>query len=255
MSSPLDNRVAIVTGGARGIGREIALTFARAGCDLAVADLLAGELAELTREIQSLGRRMLARRVDVSRSADVAAFVADADQTFGRIDILVNNAAYIHYGPFLEFPEDEWDKVMAASLKGVFLVGQAAARVMVRQRQGSIVNIASIAGEVGVPMGSAYCTAKGGVIALTRVMATELAARGVRVNAIAPYVTDTENVRRLVGEEGMKLREAMVPLGRLATTGDIARAVLFLASDASAYVTGHVLNVDGGFMAAAVAVR
>lgn len=255
MNGAMQNRVAIVTGGARGIGREIALTFARAGCDLAVADILPRELAEVSQEIRSLGREVLASEVDVSRSEDVAAFVGKVENTFGRVDIAVNNAAYIHYGPFLTFSEEEWDKVLAASLKGVFLVGQAAARVMVRQKQGVIINMASIAGEVGVPMGCAYCAAKGGVIALTRLMATELAAHGVRVNAIAPYVTDTENVRRVVGDEGMKVRELLVPLGRLATTRDIARAALFLASDDAAFITGHVLNVDGGFMAAAVAVR
>ncbi len=255
MSAFMRNKTAIVTGGARGIGREIALTFARAGCDLALADILPKELGEVSQQIRGLGRRVLASEVDVSQSKDVTSFVAEVEKTFGRVDVAVNNAAYIHYGPFLEFPEDEWDKVLAASLKGVFLVGQAAARVMVRQKQGAIINMASIAGEVGVPMGCAYCAAKGGVIALTRLMATELATHGVRVNAIAPYVTDTENVRRVVGDEGMKLRELLVPLGRLARTEDIARAVLFLASDDAGFITGHVLNVDGGFLAAAVAVR
>jgi 3-oxoacyl-[acyl-carrier protein] reductase len=255
MTCALENRVAIITGGARGIGRDIALTFARAGCNVAIADLLSAELAGVSEEIRSLGREVLAAEVDVSRSPDVTAFVADVEKTFGRIDVLVNNAAYIHYSPFLIFEEAEWDRVMAVSLKGVFLVGQAAARPMVGARQGSIINIASIAGEVGVPMGSAYCAAKGGVIALTKLMATELAAHGVRVNAIAPGVVDTENVRRIVGEEGMKMREALVPLGRLGTTDDIARTALFLASDDSAFITGHVLNVDGGFMAAAVVIR
>ncbi len=255
MNRGLEEKVAIVTGGARGIGRDIALTFARAGCNVGIADLLSTQLADVSREIRVLGRDVLVSEVDISRSERVKAFVGEVERALGRIDVLVNNAAYIHYGAFLDFEEPEWDRVMATTLKGVFLVGQAAARVMVSRRQGSIINIASIAGEVGVPMGCAYCAAKGGVIALTRLMATELAPYGIRVNAIAPGPVDTENARRVVGEEGMKLRQALVPLGRLATTEDIARAALFLACDDSAFVTGHVLNVDGGFMAAATIVR
>jgi NAD(P)-dependent dehydrogenase (short-subunit alcohol dehydrogenase family) len=252
MSGVLDGRLAIVTGGARGIGREIAATFARAGADLAIADILPEELERASREIVGLGRRVLADKVDVSQAAEVRAFVSRAAGEFGRIDILVNNAAYIHYAGFLDFEEAQWDKVLAVSLKGYFLCGQAAAREMVKAGRGTIINIASVAGEVGVPMGSAYCTAKGGVIALTRLMATELAAHRIRVNAIAPGVVDTENVRRVVGDDGMKIREALVPLGRLGTTEDIAKTALFLASDDAAFISGHILNVDGGFMATAV---
>ncbi len=255
MQGSLDSKAAIITGGARGIGREIALTFARAGCDVAIADLLSNELPAISDELRRLGRNVLACEVDVSQSDAVTTFVAQVERAFGRIDIAVNNAAYIYYGPFLEFPEAEWDKVMASSLKGVFLVGQAVARVMVARREGSIINIASIAGEVGVPLGSAYCAAKGGVIALTKLMATELAPHRVRVNAIAPGVVDTANVRRVVGDEGMRMRQTLVPLGRLGTPEDIARTALFLAADDAAFITGHVLNVDGGFMAAAVALR
>jgi len=252
MSGVLEGRLAIVTGGARGIGREIAATFARAGADLAVADILPEDLAEVSREIEGLGRRVLADKVDVSKASEVTAFVSRAADKFGRIDILVNNAAYIHYAGFLDFEEAEWDKVMAVSLKGYFLCGQAAAREMVKAGRGTIINIASIAGEVGVPMGAAYCTAKGGVISLTKLMATELAAHRIRVNAIAPGVVDTENVRRVVGDDGMKIREALVPLGRLGTTQDIAKTALFLTSDDAGFVSGHIMHVDGGFMATAV---
>ncbi|MGW8323811.1 MAG: SDR family NAD(P)-dependent oxidoreductase, partial [Thermodesulfobacteriota bacterium] len=231
MSGVLEGRLAIITGGARGIGREIAVTFARAGADLAIADILPEYLAEVSREIEGLGRRVLTDKVDVSKANEVTAFVSRAAEKFGRIDILVNNAAYIHYAGFLDFEEAEWDKVMAVSLKGYFLCGQAAAREMVKAGRGTIINIASIAGEVGVPMGAAYCTAKGGVISLTKLMATELAAHRIRVNAIAPGVVDTENVRRVVGDDGMKIREALVPLGRLGTTQDIAKTALFLTSD------------------------
>ena len=252
MSGVLDGRLAIVTGGARGIGREIAATFARAGADLALADILPEDLEGISGEIRGLGRRVLADRVDVSQAAEVRAFVSRVAGEFGRIDILVNNAAYIHYAGFLDFEETEWDKVMAVSLKGYFLCGQAAAREMVEGGRGTIINIASIAGEVGVPMGAAYCTAKGGVISLTRLMAAELAAHRIRVNAIAPGVVDTENVRRVVGDDGMKIREALVPLGRLGTTRDIAKTALFLASDDADFISGHILHVDGGFMATAV---
>ena len=252
MSGVLEGRLAIITGGARGIGREIAVTFARAGADLAVADILPEYLAEVSREIEGLGRGVLADKVDVSKANEVTAFVSRAAEKFGRIDILVNNAAYIHYAGFLDFEEAEWDKVMAVSLKGYFLCGQAAAREMVKAGRGTIINIASIAGEVGVPLGAAYCTAKGGVISLTKLMATELAAHRIRVNAIAPGVVDTENVRRVVGDDGMKIREALVPLGRLGTTRDIAKTALFLASDDAGFVSGHIMHVDGGFMATAV---
>jgi NAD(P)-dependent dehydrogenase (short-subunit alcohol dehydrogenase family) len=252
MSGALEGRLAIVTGGARGIGREIAVTLARAGAHLALADILPDDLEGASREIEGLGCRVLAERVDVSRSAEVRGFVSRAADAFGRVDVLVNNAAYIHYAPFLEFEEAEWDRVMAVSLKGYFLCGQAAAREMARARRGVIINIASIAGEVGVPMGSAYCTAKGGVIALTRLMAAELAVHRIRVNAIAPGVVDTENVRRVVGDDGMKIREALVPLGRLGRTADVAKAALFLASDDAEFISGHILHVDGGFMATAV---
>jgi NAD(P)-dependent dehydrogenase (short-subunit alcohol dehydrogenase family) len=252
MSGALEGRLAVVTGGARGIGREIAVTFARAGADLAIADILPEDLERASREIEGFGRRALADKVDVSRAGEVAAFVSRVAGEFGRIDILVNNAAYIHYAGFLDFEEAEWDRVMAVSLKGYFLCGQAAAREMVKARRGVIINIASIAGEVGVPMGSAYCTAKGGVIALTRLMAAELAAHRIRVNAIAPGVVDTENVRRVVGDDGMKIREALVPLGRLGRTADVAKAALFLASDDADFISGHILHVDGGFMATAV---
>ena len=252
MSGVLEGRLAIVTGGARGIGREIAVTFARAGADLAIADILSEDLVAVSREIEGLGRRVLADKVDVSKASDVTDFVSRVANEFGRIDVLVNNAAYIHYAGFLDFDEAEWDKVMAVSLKGYFLCGQAVAREMVKAGRGTIINIASIAGEVGVPMGAAYCTAKGGVISLTKLMATELAAQRIRVNAIAPGVVDTENVRSVVGDDGMKLREALVPLGRLGTTVDVAKAARYLASDDADFVSGHIMHVDGGFMATAV---
>ncbi len=252
MIGVLEGRLAIVTGGARGIGREIAVTFARAGAELAIADILPEDLEGISREVEGLGQRVLAEKVDVSRSGEVSDFVSRVADEFGRIDVLVNNAAYIHYAGFLDFEEAEWDKVMDVSLKGYFLCGQAAARQMVNAGKGTIINIASIAGEVGVPMGAAYCTAKGGVISLTKLMATELAAHRIRVNAIAPGVVDTENVRRVVGDDGMKIRESLVPLGRLGTTVDIAKTALFLASDDAEFISGHIMHVDGGFMATAV---
>jgi len=255
MNKKLENKVAVITGGARGIGRDIALTLAAEGASLVIVDIVQDNLDKIKTELQATGCKVLTQKVDVTQKSDINRMVAETVAKFGQIDILINNAAYIHYAKFLDYPEDEWDKVMGVSLKGYFLCGQAVAREMVNKKNGSIINIASIAGEIGVPLGSAYCTSKGGVISLTKLMATELAQHNIRVNAIAPGVVATENVRQVVGDDGMKLREKMIPLGRLGQPEDIARAALFLASDDSGFITGDVMRVDGGVMAAAIVVR
>jgi NAD(P)-dependent dehydrogenase (short-subunit alcohol dehydrogenase family) len=198
----LKNKVSIVTGGGKGIGHEIALSFAREGCDVVVADIDKENIGRVCGEIKGLGRKALEVYTDVSKSADIKVLFDRTMLELGRIDILVNNAAYIKYAKFLEFREEEWEKVMDVGLKGYFLCAQAVAREMVRNRSGKIINIASVAGEVGFQNGCAYCSSKGGVIALTKVMAIELGPYGINVNAIAPGPTDTGGLRSLFVRRG-----------------------------------------------------
>ena len=245
----LENQAVMITGGARGIGEEMALTFAREGADLILADLEEARLEKVAAKIKDLGRNALAEKCDIGSKAEVDGLVERAVERFGRIDVLVNNAAYIKYDPFLEYDVNEWDKVMGVCLRGTFLCSQAAAREMVKNKSGSIINIASVAGLIGVPNGSAYCTAKGGIISFTRLLAIELAGYGIRANAISPGAVETENLRSVVGDDGIAFRRTLVPLGRLGQVDDIARAALFLASQESEFISGHNLIVDGAFMA------
>jgi 3-oxoacyl-[acyl-carrier protein] reductase len=245
-----DGKVAIVTGGAKGIGREIGLTFARAGADVVIADMDVEGLRKCAEEIRQIGRCVVEAEVDISDSSGVQGLVAQVIRKLGKIDILVNNAADIRYGRFLEFKESDWDRVMNVSLKGYFLCSQLVAREMVKRRKGKIISLASVGGEVGFQRGCAYCSAKGGVIALTRVMAIELASYGINANAIAPGPTDTGGLRSLLSEDDVSERIRRIPLGRFGFPRDIAKAALFLASEDSNYITGHILHVDGGFLAA-----
>lgn len=246
----LENKIAIITGGARGIGEEMALAFARQGADLALIDVNEQGLNDVSRKILDLGRNVITGKVDITRKEEVDAFIQDVITKFGRIDILVNNAAYIQYAPFLEYEVEQWDRVIGVSLRGTFLCSQAAAKEMVKNRSGRIINIASVAGLIGVPMGSAYCTVKGGILAFTRLMAVELAPHGIRVNSISPGAVETENLRAVVGDDGIELRRSIVPLGRMGMVEDIAKAALFLASEDADFISGHNLIVDGAFMAA-----
>jgi len=246
----LENKIAIITGGARGIGEEMALTFARQGADLALIDVNEQGLKDVSQKIRDLGRDAIIGKVDITRKEEVDAFIQDVITKYGRIDILVNNAAYIQYAPFLEYEVEQWDRVVGVSLRGAFLCSQAAAKEMVKNRSGRIINIASVAGLIGVPMGSAYCTVKGGIISFTRLLAVELAPHGIRANSISPGAVETENLRAVVGDDGVELRRSMVPIGRMGVVEDIAKAALFLASDDADFVSGHNLIVDGAYMAA-----
>jgi NAD(P)-dependent dehydrogenase (short-subunit alcohol dehydrogenase family) len=242
----MKDRVAIVTGGGRGICREIALTFAREGAKLAILDLNQENLDQASKEIEALGREVIASRIDASDRVEVSGFVGTVADRFGRIDILVNCAAYIVYGPFLEFDEEVWRQMLDVNLTGYFLCSQAAAREMVKNRRGRVINIASVAADFGVDRGVAYCASKAGVLGLTRVMALELAPYGINVNAIAPGPVDTEQLRGLLTDEEIQLRARVVPLKRFASPAEIARAAVFLASEDSDYINGEVLRVDGG---------
>ncbi len=249
---PLQGKVAIVTGGRRGIGKSIALALAEAGADIAVCDRVIedGELKAVAEEVQQLGRRSLAVQADITQKADVDSLAQRVMDEFGAIDILVNNAAMNVMAPLLELREDGWDRVIDTDLKGYYLCCQAVGKRMVDQKRGNIINIASTAAIKAAPQMGAYCIAKAGVVMLTRVLALELAKYNIRVNAIAPYMVKTKFSQPLWSDpETLKQLESEIPLGRLAEPGDIVGSALFLASDASSYITGHTIIVDGGLNA------
>jgi NAD(P)-dependent dehydrogenase (short-subunit alcohol dehydrogenase family) len=244
--------VAIVTGARRGIGKAIALAMAQAGADIAICDRVIedGELNAVAEEVKRLGRRSLAVQADITQKAEVDGLVKGVVDEFGVIDILVNNAAMNIRAPLLELREDGWDRVINTDLKGYFLCSQAVGKRMVEQKRGNIINIASTAAIKAAPEMGAYCIAKAGVVMLTRVLAVELAKYNIRVNAIAPYMVKTKFSQPLWSDpETLKQLESEIPLGRLAEPGDIIGSVLFLASDASSYITGHTIIVDGGLSA------
>jgi NAD(P)-dependent dehydrogenase (short-subunit alcohol dehydrogenase family) len=249
VSPSFAGRVAVVTGGRRGIGRAIALALAQAGADVALGDRTVddGQLEAAAAEIKKLGGRALALQVDITKKAEVDNFVQAVVAEFGAIDILVNNAAMNIRAPLLELGEDGWGKVIDTDLKGCFLCAQAVGKIMVEQGRGNIVNIASTAAMHPTPGMGAYCIAKAGVVMLTGVLAVELGGYNIRVNAVAPSMVKTKFSQPLWSNpETLKEIEAGIPLGRLAEPGDIVGSVLFLASDAAGYITGHTVVVDGG---------
>jgi NAD(P)-dependent dehydrogenase (short-subunit alcohol dehydrogenase family) len=251
-SLSLAGRVAIVTGGRRGIGRAIALALAEAGADIALSDRVAddGELDKVAQEVRKSGRRALALQADITQKADVDSLVQKTLAEFGSIDILVNNAATNVRAPLLELNEEGWDRVIDTDLKGYYLCSQAVGRAMVKQKRGNIVNIASTAAMATAPQMGAYCIAKAGVVMLTRILAVELAEHNIRVNAVAPSIVKTKFSQPLWADaKALEEIESEIPLGRLAEPEDITGAVVFLASDASAYITGHTIVVDGGSIA------
>ena len=245
LASTLRGRAALVTGGGRGIGREIALELARAGADVAVNYYVEPERAEATAgDITALGVRGMAVAGDVGDAADAQRLIDEVVTRFGRIDILVNNAGTQTWTPFLDITEREWDLVIRTNLKGCFLCTQAAARHM-RTTGGVIVNIGSGCNKVPFPGLAAYTASKGGIEMLTRVAAVELGPYRIRVNCVAPGAVEVERTR-LELDDYAGTWGAVTPLGRIGDPVDVARAVRFLASDDSAFVTGQTLWVDGG---------
>jgi NAD(P)-dependent dehydrogenase (short-subunit alcohol dehydrogenase family) len=242
----LDGQAAIVTGAGRGIGREIALELARAGCRVGVNYHVEPEGAEETAAaLISLGVDAFSIRADVGVRAEVAQMLDDVVRRFGRIDILVNNAGVQTWTPFLDVTDEEWDRVIRTNLKGCFLCSQAAAAHMKDHGGGAIVNIGSGCNKVPFPGLVAYTASKGGIEMLTKVAAIELAEHRIRVNCVAPGAVDVERTR-LETEDYAGTWGRLTPLGRVGTPGDIARAVVFLAGPDASFVTGQTIWVDGG---------
>ncbi len=243
----LAGKVAIVTGAAQGIGKEIAAALAQEGADLAVVDVNLEQAEKTAQELAGLGRKTMALKVDVSKSAEVDDMVNKILDKFGKIDILVNNAGITRDNLLLRMKEEEWDLVISINLKGTFNCLKAVTRPMVKARSGKIVNIASIIGIAGNAGQANYAASKAGVIALTKSAAKELASRNVNVNAVAPgfiQTAMTQGLPEAVKEEMLK----RIPMAKLGEVKDVAKAVLFLAGPDSDYITGQVLVVDGGMV-------
>ena len=249
------NRVAVVTGGASGIGREVAGALAQRGAAVAVADINRKGAEDITSALVRDGARAEPIAVDVSRPEQAEAMIAQAVATFGGVDILIHSAGVGVERGFLDTTPEEWRRILDIDLSGTFFCGQAAARHMVERGYGRIVNLASVAGLRGGTGRTAYGAAKGGVITLTKVMAVELAPHGITVNALAPGAIETELVARMHSAETREVYRAGIPLDRYGTPEETAFAAVFLASDEARYVSGHVLAVDGGFLAAGVMAR
>jgi 3-oxoacyl-[acyl-carrier protein] reductase len=243
----LEGKTALVTGAARGIGQAIARKLAVEGCDVALCDLKAEWLTETVGLIEAAGRKAKCFEADVSNAAAVEAVVSGVVEAFGKVDILVNNAGITKDTLMVRMSEQDWDAVLSVNLKGTFLFTKAVARPMMKQRSGAIVNVASIIGLIGNAGQCNYAASKAGVIALTKSAAKELAARNVRVNAVAPGFIQTR-MTDVLPEEVRKKMLDLIPMSRFGRPEDVANVVLFLASDAAAYVTGQVLPVCGGMV-------
>jgi 3-oxoacyl-[acyl-carrier protein] reductase len=247
----LSGKTAIVTGSRRGIGRAIALAMAREGANVVVSDISREDCQKVVGEIEKLGRKGLALKCDVSDSEDVEDMVKRTVTEFGRVDILVNNAGIMDFKPFLELTDEEWDKTLNVNLKGQFLCARAVGRVMIKNKWGRIINIASISsGGCGIafPLIAHYTASKGGIVALTEALAMELTPQGINVNAICPGAIDTD-ISKGVKESGQLAQVlARIPKGRLGQPEEIANLAVFLASKEADYISGAAIVIDGGWL-------
>ena len=241
----MKGRVAIVTGAARGIGRDICLKLADKGADIVAADLLEDDLKETVKLVSELGVKAVAKTVNVTDAAAMKKMIEEVVEEFGKLDIMVNNAGITRDGLLLSMDDQQWDQVINVNLKGVFIGLQAAGKVMIRARYGRIVNLASVSGVMGNAGQANYAASKAGVIGLTKTAAKELGRKNITINAVAPGFIDTEMTRVLPD----RVKEAVIPLialRRMGESAEVASAVAFLASDEASYITGQVLIVDGG---------
>jgi len=241
----LEGKVALITGGAQGIGRAIALLFSREGAKVAISDINLEKAQETCQEIKSGGFEALAIGGSVADLKEAEAMVQQTVDRFGRLDILVNNAGITRDQVLLRMKEEDWDLVMAVNLKGAFHCTKAALRPFLKQKSGKVVNIASVTGEMGNAGQANYAASKAGLIGFTKAIAREYANRNIQVNAVAPGFIDTA-MSQAIPEKGKELLLQQIPMERLGRAEEVAEAVLFLASPAADYITGQVLNVNGG---------
>ncbi len=244
---PLKGQTAVVTGGARGIGKEISLALAREGANIVIADLIAEQSEETAEEIKKLDCKALIQNVDVSKTVDVENMVQNTINEFKTLDILINNAGVTRDTLLVRMKEEDWDFVLKVNLTGTFNCSKAAAKYMMKQRKGRIVNIASIVGVMGNAGQANYSASKAGIIGLTKTSARELASRNITVNAVAPGFIDTEMTRSLNENIKQQLKE-QIPMGKLGRPEDIANCIKFLVSDDASYITGQVIHVNGGML-------
>ncbi len=246
----LSGKVAIITGAGRGMGCHIALALAKYGSDLVICSLTTSELEKTKEEIERFGRKVLIHRMDVTKISEINFMVKESLRTFGHIDILVNNAGVSIPQWAVDVTEETWDQIFNTNLKGLFFCAQAVGKVMIQQKKGKIINISSQSGSVGLPQRAAYCSSKGGVNLLTKVLAIEWAKYNIHVNAIAPTYIETPLTKPMLEKDEFRNYVLEnIPLGRVGKPEDVIGAVIYLASEASNMVTGHVLLVDGGWTA------
>ncbi len=239
------NKRILITGAGRGIGREIALAFAKKDADVFVCDIIEGSAPTTVGEIEKIGGKGTFIKMDVSKADQVSEAIREVIGEQDTIDILVNNAGITRDNFLLRLKDEDWDNVIQVNLKGIFNVTRAVLPIMIKRRHGRIINISSVVGQMGNIGQTNYAASKAGVLGFTKALAREVASRGITVNAIAPGYIDTEMTKGLSGSIKDRLAQ-IIPLGRLGTTRDIAGGVLFLAGDEASYITGHILNINGG---------